>query len=77
MKEGEWFRAVCHFHHLHPGSPGPAQVDRSSVGVYPDRDTFYSVGLPMVQELRREALVAFEDADESSPLKKTRIDTNE
>jgi hypothetical protein len=63
MKEGDWFRAVCHFHHMHPGSAGPSQVEHPSVGVYPDHDTFYRVGLPMVNEVRREALVAFEEGD--------------
>jgi hypothetical protein len=49
---------------MHPASPGSSQVEKPTVGVYPDRETFYRVGLPMVKEVRREALLAFEDTDE-------------
>ena len=70
LTEGAWFRPLCNFHRQRPGSPGPAHVFDPRVGVYPDRNAFFRVGVPMVQEARREALMAFEDTDEQGTAQK-------
>jgi hypothetical protein len=48
-------------------------VENPTLGVYPDLDTFYRVGVPMVKEVRREALMAFEDTDQHT-YKKMKIE---
>ena len=74
VREDVWFKPVCHFHRLHPGNLGRHTFETSTVGVYPDRQTFELEGLPMVREVRRTVLLRFEDlaAEERHARKKRR-----
>jgi hypothetical protein len=63
VESDEWNSPLCWHHRERPDdvtkrvfSQGPR-----SVGIYPDRDTFFLVGEPLIKDAVRTALVRFED----------------
>jgi hypothetical protein len=77
----EWYEPKCFFHVMHPDRIGPNQMSSS---LYAGLDVFEKFGLPILREVKRDALDAYElyrnvdtyadadDDDKQKPAKKMR-----